>query len=103
MRGTTVCAVALAALVLNSASAADSYPDLRGTWTGKGEGVFVSAPGSPTHSQFGSVEITLVIDAQEDRRFAGTITMSGNTKPVVGVYSTSDTIWWSDREPVSTG
>lgn len=96
MRGTTVCAVALASLLMNSAFASGGFPDLRGTWTGKGEGVFVSAPGSPKHSQFSSVDITLVIDAQQDRRFAGTITMLGNTKPVVGVFSTSDTIWLSE-------
>lgn len=88
--------VALAALIANPVGAADNFPDLRGTWTGKGEGVFVRSPGSPKHSQFGSVDISLVINAQQDRRFAGTITMSGGTKPIAGVVTTSGSIWWSE-------
>lgn len=96
MRGTAAFALALATFIAGPAVAADAYPDLKGTWTGKGDGVFVTSPGSPTHSQFGAVEVTLVIDAQEDRRFAGTITMSGATKPIVGVISISDTILWSE-------
>ena len=56
----------------------------------------MTSPGSPTHSQFGVVDITVVIDAQEDRRFAGTITMSGATKPVVGVITKSNRIMWSE-------
>ena len=100
MRRTTailaVLGVALAALVGNPAGAADNFPDLRGTWTGKGEGVFVTSPGSPTHSRFGTVNISLVIDAQQDRRFAGTITMSGGTKPIAGVITTNGSIWWSE-------
>ena len=96
MRRTAALALALATFIAAPVVAADTFPDLRGTWTGKGEGVFVTSPGSPTHSQFGSVDITMVIDAQRDRRFAGTIQMSGDTKPIVGVFSTSDTIWWSE-------
>ena len=96
MRRTAGLALALATFVAGPVVAADAFPDLQGTWTGKGEGVFVTSPGSPTHSQFGTVDITLVIDAQKDRRFAGTIQMSGHTKPIVGVISTSDTIWWSE-------
>ena len=89
-------AVALTILIGDPVGAADNFPNLRGTWTGKGEGVFVTSPGSPDHSQFGTVDISLVIDSQQDRRFAGTITMSGETKPIVGVISTSGSIWWSE-------
>ena len=96
MRGTAALALALATFIAGPAIAADSYPDLRGTWTGKGDGVFVTSPGSPKHAHFGAVEIKVVIDEQEDRRFAGTIEMSGDTKPIVGVISTDDTIWWSE-------
>ena len=96
MLRTAVLALAFATLMAGSVGAAENFSDLRGTWTGKGDGVFVASPGSPKHSRFGSVDITLVIDAQQDRRFAGTITMSGNTKPIVGVISTSGTIWWSE-------
>ena len=96
MRGTAALAFALATFMAGPAIAADAFPDLKGTWTGKGEGVFVTSPGSPTHSQFAEVDITVVIDAQEDRRFAGTITMSGATKPVVGVITESNRILWSE-------
>ncbi len=93
---TAAITVTFATLISGPIGAADSFPDMKGTWTGTGEGVFVASPGSPKHSRFGSVDISLVIDAQEDRRFAGTITMSGNTKPIVGVISTSGSIWWSE-------
>lgn len=97
MRGTAAAIVfAFATFMAGPVIAADDYPDLRGTWIGKGEGVFVSSPGSPTKSHFSSVDMKVVIDAQEDRRFAGTIEMSGDTKPIVGVFSTNDTIWWSE-------
>ena len=96
MRGTAAFALALATFIAGPAVAADAFPDLKGTWSGKGEVVFVTSPGSPTHSQFGTVDITVVIDAQEDRRFAGTITMSGSTKPVVGVITKSNRILWSE-------
>lgn len=96
MRGTVALALALATFIAGPAVAADAFPDLKGTWTGKGEGVFVTSPGSPTHSQFGTVDITVVIDAQEDRRFAGTIEMSGATKPIVGVVLMSGRILWSE-------
>ncbi len=87
---------ALGLVLTSGAWAQESYPDLRGTWVGKGEGVFVTSPGSEKKAHFSSVEITLVIDAQEDRRFAGTISMSDHTRPVVGVITDEGTIWWSE-------
>lgn len=96
MRRTAVLVGALAALVVGPLNAAETFPDLRGTWSGTGDGVFVTSPGSPNNARFGSVDITLVIDAQQDRRFAGTITMSGGAKPIVGVVTTSGSIWWSE-------
>jgi hypothetical protein len=78
---------------LAPANAADSYPDLRGTWTGKGDGVFVTAPGSQTNARYGAVEIFLAILKQEDRRFSGTIKMDKETKPIVGVLTGNDGIW----------
>ncbi len=96
MRGLAVIAFALATFIAGPVVAADDFPDLKGTWTGKGEGVFVSSPGSPTDSKFATVDMTLVIDAQEDRRFAGTITMAGSTRPVVGVITKSNRLLWSE-------
>ena len=38
----------------------------------------------------------MVIDQQQDRRFAGTFTMSHGTKPIVGVIKDDGEIWWSE-------
>jgi len=73
-----------------------SLPDLKGTWTGKGDGVFVTQPGSVTDSQFREVDIKLVIKQQQGRRFSGTITMSGDARPVVGVIKFDGGILWSE-------
>ena len=76
--------------------AAESFPDLRGTWVGEGKGVFVTAPGSKTNAHFSSTEITLVVEEQQDRRFSGTLAMSKDLKPIVGVITNDGNIWWSE-------
>ena len=86
----------LGLLFADTARAQDSYPNMLGTWTGKGEGVFVSFPGAGKHATFSSVEITVVIDQQQDRRFAGRITMAGRSYRIVGVITDSGDIWWTE-------
>ena len=96
MRVVLVLVVGLGLLLGSAARAQDSYPDLKGTWTGKGDGVFFASPGAHGKATFGSVEITVVIDHQEDRRFSGTITMARGSKPIVGVITDDGAIWWSE-------
>ncbi len=96
MRGMFVIAGILSLFAAGSATAQQNLPDLKGTWTGTGDAVFVTTPGSSTDARFGSVPITLVIVAQQDRRFGGTITMTGASRPIVGVITFDDKIRWSE-------
>ncbi|MEM7223910.1 MAG: hypothetical protein AAF495_13075 [Pseudomonadota bacterium] len=96
MRVAFVLAIGLALLLGGAARAQDSYPNMLGTWVGKGEGIFVSSPGARKHATFSSVDITVVINQQEDRRFGGTITMAKGTQPIVGVITDDGGVWWTE-------
>ena len=88
--------IATMVLVATSAGAEQTFPDLKGTWTGTGDGVFVALPGAVTDARFAEVGIKLVIKQQQARRFSGTITMSGEARPVVGVIRFDGGILWSE-------
>jgi len=96
MRRFVATLVALMGFIGVAAAEEQSLPNLKGTWTGKGDGVFVTQPGSVTDSQFREVDIKLVIKQQQGRRFSGTITMSGDARPVVGVIKFDGGILWSE-------
>lgn len=96
MRSLFSAAVMLVLFSLVPAHAETKTPDLKGTWTGKGVGVFVTSPGSPTNATYGAVDIVLKILEQKDRRFSGTIGMSGETKPIAGVVTADGGVWWSE-------
>lgn len=88
--------IVLAGLAGAAFAEEQSFPDLKGTWTGKGDGVFVTQPGDVTDARFGDVDISLVIKQQQGRRFSGTITMSGDARPVAGVIRFNGGILWSE-------
>ena len=91
--------VAASVLVIAGVAMADDYPDVRGTWQGTSESVGV--PTSQFYAnghdavRFSSAPVTLVIEQQEGRRFAGAITIRSWTKPVIGVLS-GDTLRWTE-------
>ena len=93
-----------ALLITASASAETKYPDLRGTWTGQADAVFV-APASKSRigenaekqpAVFGSAPFTLIIEKQKDRRFSGIVTVKASTKPVVGAVFINGRIRWAE-------
>ena len=96
MRILFAATIAIIGLCTAPAGAEQSYPDFKGTWTGKGDGVFVTQPGDVTDARFSDVDISLVIKQQQGRRFSGTITVSGDARPVAGVIRFNGGILWSE-------
>jgi len=85
MRSFAIAMIAMMGLASSVAGAEQSYPDLKGTWTGIGAGAFVTALGFQTKALPGDVEIKLVIDRQRGKHLAGTITSSQDAQPFSGV------------------
>jgi len=85
-----------AACLTGTANAENDIPDMRGTWTGPANGVFIASPGPPREAHYASTEITLVVDKQQDRSFSGIVKTPDNTKPMVGVIGWNGDIWWSE-------
>jgi hypothetical protein len=66
------------------ATAADDYPDVRGTWRGDLETVLVDLTRYQTQGLdaaiFGGFPVTLVIARQDGRRFAGRVDVDGEIR-----------------------
>ncbi len=85
----------LAALCLTSLSAlaAESTPaDIRGTWAGLTHSAVYGTgqhhpEGKASDVRFRRIEITLAIDRQEGRNFAGKLSSPAHTEPVVGAFA----------------
>jgi hypothetical protein len=95
----------LALLTAASASAQTaSFPDLRGTWKGESEAIVMGNGGSHHPSpqvpepQLTSVALTLTIDRQEGRRFAGTLVSARSREVVLGVVSRTGTLFMADDD-----
>jgi len=70
-------AVAAAMVVLLGAASAQEYPDLRGTWVGNAEAIFVNTAQYYEEGKdavvFGMTPVVVVIDEQQGHRFSGTV------------------------------
>jgi len=96
MSAPSTLVLGLGLVFASMAHAEESYPNLMGTWSGTADGVFVTAPGPQTDATYRTIDITLVIDRQEDRRFNGTITIEGATQQMVGIVTDEGGIRWSE-------
>jgi hypothetical protein len=102
------CLLALAALAITPA-AAQTVPDVRGTWKGESESIVLGG-GNPHHPaaqanepQLRSVPFTLTVDKQDGRRFSGTFSSPRSTEKVIAVISRGGTIFLADDEGYTTG
>jgi hypothetical protein len=92
--------VILGAMLVSAipALAQDAYPDLRGTWTGTADQVARALDRSGGVFQSGAM--TLVIDAQQDRRFYGGIdVVEGAARlklDIVGVFTNQEEFRWAE-------
>ena len=77
--------IATMGLVATSAGAEQSYPDLKGTWTGTGTGAFVTALDFGTKAVPETVDLKLVVDQQQGKHFAGSITSAQYAHSFSGV------------------
>lgn len=79
-------------MLAGTAYAQDTYPDVKGTWVGKGSAVVV---GSPKHHEKGTREkplyseqtFTIKITDQKDGRFYGTIESPKGKEVLIGVLA----------------
>lgn len=103
---TVLAVLALAVLITASAAAqtAPLSPDLRGTWKGETEAIVMGNPGShhpPVQApepQLTSVALTLTIDRQEGRRFAGTLASARSREVILGVVSRTGTLFMAEDD-----
>jgi len=96
----------LIAVICASAAEAQDDPDLKGTWAGTVDVVRlqpdpnqVMGPGDP-EVKFVEVPVTLAIEQQDGRRFAGTISGDGWSKPLVGVLASDNVILWAESDGI---
>jgi hypothetical protein len=79
-------------------AAQNAYPDLRGTWAGTADQVARALDRSGGVFQSGA--ITLVVDAQQDRRFFGGIDVVEGAASlkldIVGVFTSEDEFRWAE-------
>jgi hypothetical protein len=90
-------------------AAAQTIPDLRGTWKGESETIVLGGgnphhpPGQPSEPQMRSVPFTLTVDKQEGRRFSGTFTSPRSSEKVIAVISRNGAILLADDEGYTHG
>ena len=78
---------------MGAADAQDSYPDLRGTWTGTTDQVLFDESGA---SIFRSVPLTIEILEQRDRRFTGRVQVEQYDLRILGVFVDETTLRWAE-------
>ena len=104
MRNSVVRTIAasLALMFAGSAVAQDAFPNLLGRWTGLSEVIIIGSsnhiPPESTAPELREVELEVVIDFQEGRRFSGTISSEFSTEALVGVISQTGRIYWVDED-----
>jgi hypothetical protein len=91
-----------------------TFPDLRGTWTGKSESV-VLGRGNPHHRgkergkalaepRFDSVDFSMTIDKQDGRRFSGTFSSARGKETIIAVIARNGSmIYLVDDDGISLG
>jgi hypothetical protein len=90
--------VMLAALAAAPA-AAQTIPDVRGTWKGVSESIVLGGEhphhglGSATEPRLSSVPFTMIIDKQDGRRFSGEFSSARSSDTVIAVIARSGTIY----------
>lgn len=92
MRKETGMGMAIAMMLAGTAQA--QVIDLKGTWSGTSEAIFVgpaahhAKPGAAAASpQLGQQPFSFVIESQEGRRFWGTVKSPGATERIIGSLS----------------
>jgi hypothetical protein len=97
--------IVLFVLFAATPAAAQSAPDLRGTWKGESEAIVWGKP-IPHHPpvqqtdpvRLTNVSFTLKIDNQDGRRFSATLSSERANETLVGVISRTGTIFLADDD-----
>ena len=101
-------AIVLFAAIAAPAVAAD-FADIRGTWKGNTESIVMGAgnvhhaPAQPSEPEFRSVPVTMTIDKQDGRRFAGTFASPRGVTKIVGVLAHGGAVYITDDIGYSHG
>ena len=97
--------IALFALFAATPAAAQSAPDLRGTWKGESEAIIWGKASkhqppadSTDQARLLSVPLTLTIAKQDGRRFSATLSSPRASELLVGIISRTDTIFMADDD-----
>jgi hypothetical protein len=96
-------------IALSTPVAAQTVPDMRGTWKGESQSIVLGgAPHHPATSQAAeprlhSVPFTMVIDKQDGRRFSGTFSSPNHSEKIVAVISHNGTILLADDDGYTIG
>ena len=85
MRRFRAVSIAFMAIFAAPAGAEQSYPDLKGSWAGTGTGAFVTALDFGTKAVPETVDLKLVVDQQQGKHFAGSITSAQYAHSFSGV------------------
>src|SRR5438045_924749 len=82
--------------LVGSAGFAQSFPDMKGAWTGTGKTIVMGpAPhhkDNPDAKSVGDVRLsemkfTITVDGQQDNRFWGNIASPARTEPIIGAFA----------------
>jgi hypothetical protein len=97
--------IALFALFAATPAAAQSAPDLRGTWKGESEAIIWGKASkhqppadSTDQARLLSVPLTLTIAKQDGRRFSATLSSPRASELLVGIISRTGTIFMADDD-----
>lgn len=94
MRNVTAFTFAAAFMlaVIGTVQAKDAYPDLRGTWVGKGSAIVVGAPthhekGEPENPRLSEQTFTFKFTEQKGDRFWGTFESAKGKEYIIGIIA----------------
>ncbi|MEM6464207.1 MAG: hypothetical protein AAF724_20060 [Pseudomonadota bacterium] len=99
--------VAVAISMANGPTAfSQEYPDIRGTWMGMSETIVKGEtnhfPSESAEEQFEhrlkSIPMTVTIDQQSGRRYAGTVSSAIASEKIVGVVASDGRLLWVDED-----
>jgi hypothetical protein len=95
----------LFALLAATPAAAQSAPDLRGTWTGESDAIIWGKPiqhhppvAQTDQARLLNVALTLKIEMQDGRRFSATLSSPAASEKLVGIISRTGTIFMADDD-----
>jgi hypothetical protein len=99
----------LAAFATSAPAAAQTIPDLRGTWKGDSESIVLGGgnihhtPAQSSEPEFRSLPFTLTVEKQDGRRFSGTFASPRSSSKAVAVIARSGAIYLVDAEGYTHG